>query len=130
MHYRNACASLFEAIVLVAIGYKGTVTNPYQPGVSLNFQITVSTQGDRWLVSDPPIEYQSLAWKRVSVWPRPGKYQFRFLEFFDWDEQGMADLRYLRVLILHFEDDPQLVGCHALFEVFGTSVWVDEDLLS
>lgn len=43
--------------------------------------------------------------------------KFRFIDFFDWDQLGQADLIYCLVKIEHFSAHPHLVGYTALLEV-------------
>jgi hypothetical protein len=53
-------------------------------------------------------------WQEADIRLVPGQYDFRFVGFFDWDEQSYRDLHYVKVLIERMDTNPLHVGHYAL----------------
>ena len=120
--YEETCARLFEAIVVLSLGYEGHVTNPSLLGENFEFQIIVDRMGDGWRVASAPSEFLGTVWTLSKIELRPKSYDFQFLGFFDWDHQSPKDLKYFRFLIRRLDADPSLQGRHALCEASECSV--------
>ena len=117
--YREAMARLFEGMILFALGYKGRIEHKDSPGEIANFHVTAKNpEVQLWIDKNHP-EKPSHLWghpmKRLSSDSQ--SYQLKFVRFFDWHQIDVRDFRFLEVLIERLDDNPDLVGHHALIEM-------------
>lgn len=121
--YREISARLFEALVLLPLGYQGRIERNDTPGSIANFHVVLRGPEapllvDRNLPHEPPHIWGA---PEIKVGPESG-VSLRFLKFFDWDELARRDFRFMEVLIEQLQARPDLVGHHALVEVSDSSI--------
>lgn len=123
--YREATARLFEALILLALGYQGRIEEADSPGGVAEFLVRPRAAQTELLVDRNRPSKPGHVWgsPTLQLGPDSPQCQLRFVRFFDWDQLAPRDLRYLEVLIQEFDDKPELVGHHALVEFTMCSIW-------
>lgn len=123
--YREAMARLFEAMVVLALGYQGRIEHDDSPGEIANFRVSANQSNVRLQVDKNRPGDSSHVWGDPIVFinSQPEAYQLKFLRFFDWNELGLRDFRFLEVIIQRLNDRTDLVGRQALVEVADCSIW-------
>jgi hypothetical protein len=121
--YREISARLFEALVLLPLGYQGRIERKDTPGNVANFQVVLRGPEAPLLVDRNLPHEPAHIWggPEIKVVPESG-VSLRFLRFFDWNELARRDFRFIEVLIEQFQTRPDLVGHRALAEVGDCSV--------
>ena len=103
---------LFQALVSSRIGISEIVYGCY-PQEQIH---VVPQQGS---VSGIPIMLNRLIDSGYWDFPidkAPQESVFKFISFFDWDQKAYKDNRYIRVLVLDWPGNEELIGKHALIE--------------
>lgn len=123
--YREAMARLFEAMVVLALGYQGRIEHDDSPGEIANFRVSANQSNVRLQVDKNRPGDSSHVWGDPIVFinSQPEAYQLKFLRFFDWNELGLRDFRFLEVIIQRLNDRTDLVGRQALVKVADCSIW-------
>jgi len=102
-------ATLFEELVTVPMNLSKLRYGEVQPEISvkLNSEGIVPIMINR--------EIDSGYWD-FSVKEIDNVAKLAFISFFDWDQLGYRDNRYVRVIIQGWEHRPEAVGKHAIIE--------------
>ncbi len=124
--YREAGDRLFEAMVLLALGFQGRIEPNETQGDVAKFVVRpkfgeVELQVDKYQPKDAG-----------HVWGFPvmrmssdsDAYEVAFVRFFDWDELAHRDFKFIEVNIDRMDERPDLVGHHALVEMEFCSIWL------
>ena len=122
--YRDAVGRLFEAMVLVPLGYDDPrIQNSGIPGEGNAFFVE-SKQRLSILVDRHAQDSSFHEYSQAIGLPPESRYDLRFLRFFDWDQMSHLDFRFLEVRIEQADLHPDLVGHLALVEVEEHSISV------
>jgi hypothetical protein len=124
--YREISARLFEALVLLPLGYQSRIERNDTPGSVANFQVSLRGPEAHLLVDSNLPDHPAHIFGRVKVDPESG-VSLRFLKFFDWDELARRDFRFMEVLIEQLQTRPDLAGHHALVEAGDCSIALVHD---
>ena len=124
--YQEAVARLFEGMVLLSVGIQGRVQDVNHPGDIIPFNVIARRPAVQWLVAKAPPDSNDGRWESSEIPTDLNAYRFRFLGYFDWDEQAPRDCRYIKFLIMHFEPRRELVGRYGLIEATECSIVLDE----
>ena len=126
--FQNAAARLFKGMVLWPLGLPARVRDPWTPGDAGSFEVRVRNDRATQLLVDrylPTSPHHAFGSPTVSI--RPGDCDLRFLEWFDWEQLGVRDFAYLKVLITRFPGHPEFEGRYALVTVGDCEVWLTEE---
>jgi hypothetical protein len=124
--YREISARLFEALILLPLGYQGRIERNDTPGSVANFQVSLRGREAHLLVDSNLPDHPAHIFGGVVVDPKSG-VSLRFLRFFDWNELARRDFRFVEVLIEQLQARPDLVGHLALVEVADCSIALVRD---
>lgn len=108
-HFGFVEESLFSALVAVPNGLKQVVYGFPQPEIvarvtsQCGAPIMLNREIDSGYWDDPVVSASASA-------------MFTFQSFFDWDQVGVKDHRYARVIVLSWPGKEELTGKHALIE--------------
>jgi len=126
--YREATARLFEGLVLLALDRKERVKDKYYPGKAANFLVLAKGPDVKLQVDKHPPGNPVHVWGQPVLRLGPDSSQLKFLSFFDWDNLAPRNFQLLEVLIQRLDDNPSLVGHHALIELEKCSIWLAPDV--
>lgn len=128
--YNDAVARLFEAMVLLRLGYGEKVQEwPHGLGQPIKFAVTLKTSGS----PTTQLDVGNLPNTLPSWFGDPilhvasGACELRFMSFFDWDIFAPRDYRWLQVLIERFDERPEVVGHLALVEFDKCKIWLAQE---
>jgi hypothetical protein len=126
--FRETMARLFEGMVLLALGFQGSIKDKDAPGEIADFRVKAHKREVELLVERNRPDDPGHIWgdPTVRMSPEASPYRLRFVRFFDWDQLGMRDLRFLEVLIESMDDRPDLIGRHAIIEFECCSISLAE----
>lgn len=126
--YRELCARLFESIVGLPLGLDGKIQDVSRPGDLTKFHVTLKTPAGRWMVNTAP-ERHCRYWEESRLeLDNSNSYEFRFINYFDWDQQSHRDYAWIEVLIVRLDAKPEWQDRHALLEATECIIFVDYDL--
>lgn len=121
--YEQGVARLFEGMVLRPLGLGEGVEETHSPGNAATFVVEVTGTNVELLVDGNLPSEPGRLWGKPALVLTPGIGQLRFVNFFDWYQIGVRDLRLIEVEIERLDERPELVGRHALIELDQVSIW-------
>ncbi len=124
--YREAMARLFEALVLIPLGYPVRNKLDYSLGDAVPFAVMVESEHVEVMFDRNLPQEAAHSWAPPIAIGGTG-YLFRFVNFFDWDELSHRDFQYVKVLVERYDTKPDVVGHHALIEALKCRVSVKDD---
>jgi hypothetical protein len=126
--YDQAMARVFEAMVLLPLGYAERITEtPQGLGKIADFGVSIDLPETELLIDKflPGGPYHSWG-NPILRLPRGRTHQLKFVSFFDWNQLAPRDFRFLEVRIEGLDGSPEFIGHHALVELDRCSVWLLE----
>lgn len=105
---------LFEALVVHAVG--GAQGNSLELASVTLHVIPVEAHPVPILINCPRVGDHNSYWDDSLKAVRASDVEMHFIEYFDWNAMGYADLQYVRVKIAAFNAHPELIGRDALLE--------------
>ena len=121
--FDEAVARLYEGLVLLPLGHVCRVQDMNCPGKAVPLSIEVTSPSVECLIDENLPEEPYHRWGRAELSLQDGSYDFEFRRFFDWDQLGHRDFRFMLVLILRMDAKPDAIGHHALIPASECSVW-------
>jgi hypothetical protein len=120
--YEEAMSRLFEAMILMALGFQGRIEDKYSPGKTEDFRVEIASPEAELLVNKNPQNDPGKIWGVPIMRLKPGQQQLRFIAFFDWYKLAPRDFQLLEVLIERMDAQPELVGRHGLVRLADCSI--------
>lgn len=121
--FDEAMARLYEGMVLLPLGHTCRVQDMNCPGKAIPLSIEVASPTVEYLIDEDIPEGPSHRFTVGELPLQEGTYDFEFVEFFDWDQLGHRDFRFMKVLIRRMDANPTAVGYHALVPASECSAW-------
>ncbi len=118
--FDEAVARLYEGMVLLPLGHARRVLEMNCPGKAVPLSIEVTSPSVECLIDEDLPGEPCHRWSRADLSLQEGAYNFEFRQFFDWDQLGHRDFRFIQVLIRRMD----AVGHHALIAASECSAWV------
>jgi hypothetical protein len=85
-----------------------------------------SKEGVPAMIEQPRADDRNRYWDHPIGALGPSDAVLEFLDYFDWDQTGCLDFRYVRVRICEFPLHPDLVGREALLEAEHVDVCITQ----
>ncbi len=121
--YQEAAARLFEAMIILPLGYQARIDDKYNPGLTVDFSVEPATPEVDLLVNGNSEDEPGRIWGRPKIRIKPKEQRLRFVSFFDWDQTAARDFQYLEVRIEQFDGRSEVVGRRALIPFDRCSIW-------
>jgi hypothetical protein len=125
--FDEAVARLFEGMVLLPLGYTCRAEDTNYPGKAVPINIEAISPGVECLIDENLPEEPYHPWKRVELDLQKDTYNFEFRRFFDWDQTGHREFRFVQVVIRRLDSTTDAVGHHALLPAEECSAWALTD---
>lgn len=118
---------LFDQLVLARLNKSFPAEDIFQKPIGF-FRVSPSSPSVPIMIQSPRPDAQLGYWDDPVDRVPQDNVEMHFMEFFDWNPLDYRDLKYYRVLIAGFHEQPHLVGRQALIERQHVNLFVlDEE---